>query len=165
MPDGPMLVVVNTTPIIALSLIGQFDLLQKLYGRVSIPAAVEAEISAAGTSGVGVRELQEAAWVDVVSLQDPSRANLIADLERGEAEVIALAQEQNAGLVIIDERLARRHAKRLGMQLTGTLGVLLRAKQLGMVGAVKPLIDQLLESGIHLGDDLITEVLKLAGEE
>ncbi len=164
MPDGPRLVVVNTTPIIALSLIGQFDLLQKLYGRVSIPAAVRVEVLAAGASGVGVRELRESAWVDVVSLQDPSRADLIADLERGEAEVIALAQEQDAGLVIIDERLARRHAKRLGMRLTGTLGILLKAKQLGMVGAIEPLIEQLRQSGIRLGDDLIAEVLKLAGE-
>ena len=164
MPDSPRLVVVNTTPIIALSLIDQFDLLQKLYGRVSIPAAVQAEILAAGTSGVGVRELRKSAWVDVVSLQDPSRADLLADLERGEAEVIALAQEQSAGLVIIDERLARRHAKRLGMPLTGTLGVLLRAKQLGLVGAIEPLIDQLRQSGIRLGDDLIAEVLRLAGE-
>jgi uncharacterized protein len=164
MPEDPRLVVVNSTPIIALSLINQFDLLHKLYGRVSIPTAVREEISAAGTAGVGVRELHGAAWVDVVSLQDPSRADLIADLERGEAEVIALAQEQNADLVIIDERLARRYAKRLGMRLTGTLGVLLRAKQLGMVGAVEPLIDQLRLGGIRLGDDLIAEVLKLAGE-
>lgn len=164
MPDGPRLVVVNTTPIIALSLIGQFDLLQKLYGRVSIPAAVRAEVLAAGASGVGVRELRESTWVDVVSLQDPSRADLIADLERGEAEVIALAQEQSAGLVIIDERLTRRHAKRLGMRLTGTLGILLRAKQLGMVDAIEPLIDQLRQSGIRLGDDQIAQVLRLAGE-
>jgi predicted nucleic acid-binding protein len=80
MPDRPRLVVVNTTPIVALSLIDQFDLLQKLYGRVSVPAAVQAEVLAGGMTGVGVRELREAAWVDVVSLRDPSRADLIADL-------------------------------------------------------------------------------------
>jgi len=164
MPDRPRRVVVNTTPLIALSLIDQFDLLQKLYGRVLIPAAVQTEILVGGVMGVGVRKLREATWVDVVSLQDPSRADLIADLERGEAEVIALAQEQNADLVVIDERLARRHAKRLGMQLTGTLGVLLRAKQLGLVDAVGPCIEQLRQGGIRLGEDLITEVLRLAGE-
>jgi predicted nucleic acid-binding protein len=164
MPDRSRLVVVNTTPIIALSLIDQFDLLQKLYGRVSVPVAVQAEILAGGMTGVAVRELREAAWVDVVSLQDPSRADLIADLERGEAEVIALAQEQNADLVVIDERLARRYAKRLGMRLTGTLGILLKAKQVGLVDAVKPLVDQLRQGGIRLSDDLIAEVLKLADE-
>jgi len=164
MPDRPRLVVVNTTPIIALCLIDQFDLLQKLYDRVMIPSAVQAEVSAGGIAGVGVRELREASWVDVVSLQDPSRAELITDLERGEAEVIALTQEHNADLVVIDERLARRHARRLGMRLTGTLGVLLRAKQAGMIDAVKPLIDQLRAGGIRLGDDVVAEALRLAGE-
>jgi predicted nucleic acid-binding protein len=108
--------------------------------------------------------LREADWLEVVPLQDPGRADLIADLERGEAEVLALAQERNADLVIIDERLARRHANRLGMRLTGTLGMLLKAKQLGMIEAVAPVIDQLRQGGIRLGDDVVTEVLRLAGE-
>jgi predicted nucleic acid-binding protein len=164
MPDRLRLVVVNATPIIALALIDQLDLLHSLYERIVIPSAVQAEISAGGAAGIGVRELREATWVDVVSLQDPSRANLIADLAPGEAEVIALAQERRADLVVIDERLARRHAERLGMRLTGTLGILLRAKQLGMVEAVAPLIDQLRQGGIHLGDDVVSEVLRLAGE-
>lgn len=164
MPDRPRLVVVNTTPVIALSLIGQFDLLRKLYDRVVAPAAVQDEVFAGGAAGIGMREMREANWLEVVSLQDPSRADLIADLERGEAEVLALAQERNADLVIIDERLARRHARRLGMRLTGTLGVLLKAKELGMIEAVAPMIDQLRQGGIRLDDDIITEVLRLAGE-
>jgi len=164
MPDHPRLVVVNTTPIIALSLIGQLELLHRLYGRVLVPSAVQAEVLAGGVASAGLRELRDATWVDVVSLQDPGRADLITDLERGEAEVIALAQERNADLVIIDERLARRHATRLGMRLTGTLGILLRAKQLGMVDAVAPLIDELRQGGIYLGKDVVSEVLRLADE-
>lgn len=164
MPDRPRLVVVNTTPIIALSLIGQLELLHKLYDRIVVPAAVQAEVFAGGAAGIGILELREANWLEVVSLQDPRRADLIADLERGEAEVLALAQEQTVDLVITDERLARRHAKRLGMRLTGTLGVLLKAKELGMIGAVAPMIDQLRQGGIRLGDDVVTEVLRLAGE-
>jgi len=120
-------VVVNTTPIIALALIGQLDLLQHLYGEVMIPPAVQAEVLVGGPSGVGVAGLQTANWIRTVPLQDPRRADLLSDLDRGEAEVIALAQELNAELVIIDERLARRHAQRLGLALTGVLGVLLKA--------------------------------------
>ena len=164
MPDRPALVVANATPLITLALIDHLDLLRRLYGRVVIPPAVQAEVSAGGPGGIGVRELREANWVDVVPLQDPSRADLIADLDRGEAEVIALAQERAADLVIVDERLARRHARRLGMRLTGTLGILVRAKQLGMVEAVAPLIDRLRQGGIHLGADLCREVLRLADE-
>ena len=164
MPEGPRLVVVNTTPIIALSLVGELGLLRSLYDEVVVPSAVEAEVLAGGRDGIGSSELIEASWLRVVSLQDARRADLLADLDRGEAEVLALAQELNADLVIIDERLARLHAKRLGLTLTGTLGVLLRAKHLGHVKAVALLINRLRQGGIHLSDLVVTEVLALADE-
>ena len=164
MPDEARLVVVNTTPIIALSLIGELDLLRILYGQALAPSSVEAEVRAGGRGGIGRTELQEASWLRIVSLQEPSRADLLADLDRGEAEVIALAQELSADLVIIDERLARRHARRLGLTLTGTLGVLLKAKQLGYVKFVAPLIDRMRRDGIRLSDEVVAEVLALAGE-
>jgi hypothetical protein len=157
-------VVVNTTPIIALSLINRLDLLQSLYAEVLIPPAVQAEVLVGGTSGVGIGDLRQATWIRVTPLQDPRRADLLSDLDRGEAEVIALAQELNAELVVIDERLARRHAKRLGFTLTGTLGVLLQAKAQGLVSAVAPLIDHLRKGGIRLSDAVVAESLRLAGE-
>ncbi len=125
---------------------------------------VRAEVQAGGSRGIGVIELQSANWIRTVLLQDPGRADLLSDLDRGEAEVIALAQELKADLVILDERLARRHARRLGLTLTGTLGVLLKAKERGLVPAVGPLIDQLRQGGIRLGDALVAETLRLAGE-
>jgi len=164
MPERTRIVVVNTTPIIALALIGQLDLLQHLYGEVLIPPTVQAEVLAGGSVGVGVAELQKADWVRTVHLQDPRRADLLSDLDRGEAEVIALAQELNADLVIIDERLARLHAKRLGLPLTGTLGVLLKAKERRFIPIVRPLIDQLRQGGIRLDETVVAEALQLAGE-
>jgi predicted nucleic acid-binding protein len=152
MPEGPRRVVVNTTPIIALSLIGELDLLRSLYGQVVVPPSVEAEVLAGGRDGIGSSELQAASWVRVASLQDPRRADLLADLDRGEAEVLALALELDADLVIIDERL------------TGTLGVLLRAKQLGHVKAVAPLMGRRRQGGIHLSDRVVAKVLALADE-
>jgi predicted nucleic acid-binding protein len=82
----------------------------------------------------------------------------------GEAEVIALAQELNADLVIIDERLARRYAKRVGLTLTGTLGILLKAKERGFIPQVAPLTEQLCQGSIRLGDRVVAETLKLADE-
>lgn len=124
MPESRQRVVVNATPIIALSLIGQLDLLQRLYGEILMPPAVRSEIMAGGKRAIGIAEMHAAWWLRVTPLQDPQRAELLlTDLDLGEAEVIALAQEQNADLVILDERLARRHARRLGLKLTGTLGV------------------------------------------
>ena len=138
MPERPPGVVDNTTSIIALPWIGKWGLLRQLYGQVVTPSAVQAEVFAGGRGGIGSAELRGATWLRVASLQDPRRADLLADLDQGEAEVIALVQELNADLVIIDVRLARRHPKRLGQRLTGTLGVLLKAKQVGLVDAVTP---------------------------
>lgn len=159
------MVIVNATPIISLALIDQLDLLRRLYGEVLIPPTVRTEVLAGGTSGIGMAELQESHWIRAIPLQDPRRADLLSDLDRGEAEVIAPAQELNAELVIIDERLARRHARRLGLTLTGTVGVLLRAKKRKLVPAVEPLIDQLRQGGIRLDDALVIEALELAGED
>jgi predicted nucleic acid-binding protein len=97
-------------------------------------------------------------------LFDPRRADLLNDLDRGEAEVLALAQEQQADLVIMDERLGRRHARRLGFNLTGVLGILLRAKRQNQLTLIRPLIMQLQQGGIHLSDPLVSKVLELAGE-
>ncbi len=164
MPKHRRAVVANTTPIIALALIGQLDLLRKLFGEVLIPQAVEDEILKGGASEVGVTELREASFIRMTRLSDPGRADLLSDLDRGEAEIIALSQEANADLVIIDERLARQHAKRLGLKLTGTLGILLEAKRKGYLTSVKPLIEQLVQHGIRLSDTVVAEALRLAGE-
>jgi predicted nucleic acid-binding protein len=165
MLEPTRVVVVNTTPIIALALIEQLDLLPRLYGRVVIPPAVQTEVLQGGAQGIGVTEIQNANWIRVIALTDPRRADSLPDLDRGEAQVIALAQELRADLVVIDERLARKYARRLKLKLTGTLGVLLRAKQVGFVQAIKPLVEQLVQGGIRLGEDVIAEALQLAKEQ
>jgi predicted nucleic acid-binding protein len=164
MPAGDRPVVVDTTPIIALSLAGRLDLLQTLYRQVVIPPAVRSELEAGGERRPGAAELAAASWIETVGLEDPGRAELLADLNRGEAEVIALAQERRARLVIIDERLGRLHAQRLGLPVTGTLGLVLRAKADGLVPAVRPIVETLQEGGIYLGARLVEEALRLAGE-
>lgn len=165
MPTPDRLVVCNATPIISLALVGRLSLLGKLYDQVLIPPAVVAEVKAGGQKRIGVSEFQDANWLLERPLADPRRADLLVDLDRGEAEVIALAQELNADLVIIDERLGRRHAQRLGMHLTGTMGVLLKAKQRGFISEITPLITDLRDGGIHLGDDVVARVIQLAGEQ
>lgn len=157
-------VVVDATPIIALSLVGQFSLLRRLYGEISIPPAVHSEIVAGGPGRAGSQEVSRSGWVKVTPLSDPRRADLLSDLDRGEAEVVALAQERDARLVVLDERLARRHARKLGLKLTGSLGILLAAKRAGHVQEVAPLLHRLQSAGIFLAPPLVREVLRLAGE-
>ena len=163
MLDRPQLVVVDTTPIISLSLLQYLHLLEILYTEVLIPLAVQAEVIAGGSRN-GAAELRRATYIRSVPLQDTQRATLLSDLDRGEAEVIALGIERQADLLIIDEQLGRRHAQRLGLPITGTLGVLLKAKQLGYVPEVKPLILQLRQNGIRLSDALTKRMLELADE-
>jgi predicted nucleic acid-binding protein len=164
MPDAGRPVVVDATPIIGLALIDRLHLLQDLYGEVVIPEAVRSEVMTGGSRRVGVGQLDGATWIRTVALRDPGRADLLSDLDRGEAEVIALAQEIMAGLVIIDERLARRHARRLHLPLTGTVGVLLRAKERGLIPRVAPFIHGLREGGVRLSAGLVVRALQLAGE-
>lgn len=85
-------------------------------------------------------------------------------LDRGEAEVLALAVEHEARLVIIDEHNGRQYARRLGLPLTGTLGVLLLAKEKNLITAVSPLVQQLQDNGLYLAPGLVNKVLMLAGE-
>jgi len=165
MPDAARrLVVVNSTPIITLAIVDQLALLRDLYGTILIPTAVRREIEAGGPNRAGAPQLAAAPWIRSVELRDPRRADLLSDLDRGEAEVIALAQERDADLVVIDERLGRRHAKRLGLTLTGTLGVLLKAKREGLLSEVRPVVEAVRQGGVRLADALVEEVLVLAGE-
>ena len=161
MPDGP--VVSNNTPLVALWILGRLDLLRDLYGEVLIPQAVHDEFIATEQARRQTT-LNRAPWIKVTSVANPKRALVYIGLDRGEAEVLALAEERTAALVIIDERKGRRYAKRLGFPLTGTLGVLLLAKEKGFIPALAPLIKELQKAGLHLGTKLIKKVLKLAGE-
>jgi hypothetical protein len=157
-------VVSNTTPIIALSVIGRLTLLRELYAEVLIPPAVNSEIMAGGARRAGAAELRHASWIRTVPLQDPRRADLLVDLDRGEAEAIALAMELDADLLLIDERLARRYAVRAGLTITGSLGVLLKAKERGLVSEIHPLIQELRRNKIRLSEDVVQQALRLAGE-
>ena len=161
MPVKP--VITNTTPLVSLWLLNRLDLFRDLFGETLIPQAVHLEFLAAETA-MRQTSLTDAPWIRVISLAHPRRALAFAGLDRGEAEVLALSEERSARLVIIDELAGRRYARRLELPLTGTLGVLLLAKESGLVQAVQPLIELLLQSGMYMGEDLIARVLRLAGE-
>ncbi len=154
-------VIVNHTPLVALWTLGQLTLLHNLYGIVWIPTAVELEFIATEHSACQ-QALAQAKWIQVVKLNDERQALTYVGLNLGEAEVLALALETGARLLIIDERKARRYAQRLNLPLTGTLGVLLLAKECGLIPIVGPLLIQLQASGLYLDSRLVSKVLAIA---
>lgn len=155
-------VIVNNTPLVALWSLDQLSLLRELYTEIWIPPAVRTEFLESEPI-VRQASLDNAPWIKTVRLTHSQRA-VYAGLHNGEASVLALAEEYNARLVIIDELKARRYAQQIGLQVTGTIGVLLLAKERGLIDAIKPPIMELRTRGLYLSSVLIDKALQLAGE-
>ncbi len=158
-------VVANTTPFIALCHVNQLEILKKLYGQVIIPTAVYKEISAKSDS-ICKKMVDEALdWIQVETIQDQlAKAMYKTQLHDGEVEVMILSKEMGADVVIIDDANAKKYAKYLGLPVTGTLGVLIKAKQKGLIKELKPILFQLKEKGIYISQNLVELCLKQAGE-
>jgi predicted nucleic acid-binding protein len=161
MPEGP--VIANNTPLVALWTLGRLDLLRELYGEVWMPQAVHDEFVATERAQ-RLSALRGAPWIVTVSVSSPQHVKVYVGLDLGEAEALTLAEEHAARLVIVDEHKGRRYARRLGIPLTGTLGVLLLAKERGLVDRLAPLLADLGDAGLYLDVELIDRVLALAGE-
>jgi uncharacterized protein len=160
-----MIVVSNTSPLSNLAAIGRLELLQQLYGKVSIPSAVYQEILDSGETDPATLAIQTLDWIECQSITNQSLLQkLQINLDPGEAEAIALAVELKAERLIIDERRGRNEAIQLSLQVTGLLGILIAAKQQGFISLVQPLLDDLRTNGFWIHDRLYRETLQLAGE-
>lgn len=157
-------VVVNTSPLQYLFQLGLLDLLPALYGRVFLPEAVVQELSAGLSKGVSLPDIGSTPWLIVQPVTNRAVLPLAAGLGMGEREVLALALELDEPLVILDDSLARRFARRLDLSLTGTLGLLLKAKQVGRIERVRPTLQRLQALGFRLDEGTRESVLKLAQE-
>jgi hypothetical protein len=161
-----MIVVSNTSPLTNLASIGQFDVLRHLYTQVHIAQGVWEELNAEGGQWPGREVVAAADWIQRHTVRnEPLVTALRRDLDRGEAESIALALEVEADLVLMDEREGRHAAQRMGLDVVGVVGVLLEAKKAGVVGAIRPHLDSLRRgAGFYLSEDVYRYALALAGE-
>jgi predicted nucleic acid-binding protein len=149
-----MRVVVNTSPFIALDRIGQLDLLKALYGTVVRPQSVVDELLAGEARYSVSSALRNAEWI--LTEPDPAETTLRRELGPGETAAIALALNTAADLVILDDLQARLLAATLNLRLTGTLGVLLAAHQLGLLPDVKGALADLHHAGFRLPASVVT---------
>ncbi len=162
-----MIVISDTSVFTNLAAIGHLHLLQQLYNRIFIPTAVYQELTV-DPPVPGTIEVRTFQWLEVCSVSDRTLVEQLqntAQLDPGESEAIALALEINADLLLIDERRGRTEANRLGIRITGLLGVLVEAKQRSLIPTVRPLMDDLIAtSEFRVSQALYNQILALVGE-
>jgi len=160
-----MIVVSNATPLIAMAMADRFDLLQKMFGRICIPQGVYEEVVEEGGERFGAPDVRQAPWIQVVGVKDRLAVQVLEDdLGKGESETIILAKEMEADWVLVDERLAKRKLELLGVRPIGTLGILLKAKELDLLQTIKPEVDKLRARGFRISRRVYDDVLEMAGE-
>jgi len=160
-----MIVVSDSTILIGLVKIGKLDLLKETFSKVYIPEEVFKEVVERGKGKPGSKVIKEAVWIEPKPVKDKIQvAFLLGSLEKGEAEVLVLARELEADLILLDEEKARKSAVIAGFEIMGLLGLFILAKNLGLIHEVRPLVDELMIKKFRIGDKIIEQTLKKAGE-
>lgn len=162
-----MIVVSHTSPIINLAAVNRLNILHELYDRIIIPEAVFHEISVIATGQPGSEEVKEFDWIITQKVTNQTLVKALRiELDRGEAEAIALAIELNADLLLIDEKIGRAVATRFDLKFIGLLGTIIEAKSKGLVESVKPILNDLqTKAGFWISRKLYNYVLKYARED
>jgi uncharacterized protein len=163
-----VIVISDTSAITNLAAIQQLHLLSQLYERVIIPEAVYCELADINPPVPGTLEVQSVSWLEVRQVNSRitvKRLQSEVRLDLGESEAIALALELSAELLLIDERRGRAEADRLGLRITGLLGILVEAKRRNLVVVVKPLMDALIAtSEFRISSALYERILEMVDE-
>lgn len=164
MPNTPA-IAINTSPLITLvAAWGSLTPLSRLYEEVWVPFEVCQEILQGGSTRFAVLEFEQAIWLAKQATPLTIAPWLLNTLDLGEASVIQLALDQHIKTVCIDETVGRRMARLSGLQLTGSIGVVLKAKQQNPSLSVRTAIDNMLRHNIRLSQTVIDFALTQSGE-
>ena len=136
-----------------------------IFDEVIIPKAVYNEIVIKGAGKPGCDELREVKFIKVYDVNNlTTKSSIMLELDEGEAEVIALALEQSIDTIIVDEFAGREYARLMRLNVIGTLGILIKAKQLKIINKIRPLMDELIKNRRYIDKDLYNLVLELSSE-
>lgn len=150
----PKIVISDSSTLILFDKIDEFSLLQKVYGELITTPEVAEEFG---------ENLPN--WIKIRSVSDKKYQKFLeTQVDTGEASAIALAVEFDDVLLLLDDLKARKLANQLNFKITGTLGVIHKAKQMSIIEKVTPLIDKLLNTDFRIADNIIKEILKLNNE-
>ncbi|XQQ07615.1 MAG: DUF3368 domain-containing protein [Leptolyngbya sp. IPPAS B-1204] len=141
----------------------QLELLHRQFGEIVIPSAVleELKVDEERPGSQAIREAFSSGWIQTQEASNKPLVQLLKQtLDRGEAEAIALGIEINADWTLLDEREGRKVAKSLGLKVVGILGILLRAKQVGELESLQPVLDDLInKAGFRIAPELLSQIL------
>jgi len=150
----PKIIISDTTVLILFQNIDQLKLLQGIYGEIITTPEVAEEFG---------EKLPN--WIKLQSVSDKKYQEFIeTQLDKGEASAIALAKENDDVLLLLDDLKARKLALKLNLKFTGTLGIIHKAKQKGLIEKVKPLIEKILSTNFRISDKIVDEILRLNDE-
>lgn len=156
MPDRGDVLVTNTTPLISLAAAtGSLEILRFLYRQVVVPYEVAEEVRVGGRHAFGVDAFQHAEWLDIQTAPVALQPFLHNTLDRGEASVIQTAMNRGLSLVCIDETAGRRVARLCELTLTGSVGILLKAKRLGYDVSIPNALERMRAQGIWLSERVV----------
>jgi predicted nucleic acid-binding protein len=158
-----MIIVCDSSPIIALALCGQLELLDKMFNDILIPQEVYNESAKEGKEPTPI--IKKWAVGKVIEVIDRQKENIFnKTLDKGEAEAIALYLEKSADYLLIDEKKGRKIAIENGIKVIGSLGVLIMAKRKNLLQSIRPSLELLRHSSTRISDFLYEQALKMAGE-
>ena len=152
----------NTTPLFAFAALGRFELLEKVHKEIFVVETVVQECEVGGP--ILVPDLRGFPWVHIVP-SPPQPDQRFYMLDAGERDTLSVALENGATRVLIDERLGRNLAEYHGLAVVGTLGTLLKARQLGVIPAFLPLVRRLQADGFRYHDSLVMRLAALVNED
>jgi len=149
------IVISDTSCLIIFNKIGQLEILQRVYEYVVTTPEIASEFSEILPGWVKIQEVQDKKYQEFLETQ----------VDSGEASAIALAMEIDDSLLLLDDLKARKLAGKLNLRFTGTLGVITKAKQIGVISEVKPILNSLLMTDFRISENVIEELLKLNNED
>jgi predicted nucleic acid-binding protein len=147
-------IISDTSCLIILSNINEIDLLRRMYGKIITTAEVAEEFG---------QMLPD--WVEIRLASDIYRQKILElQIDRGEASAIALAIELVDSVVILDDYKARKVAESLGIQIIGTIGIIIKAKRNGIIESIKPFLQKIRQTDFRISDELEMRALEESGE-
>lgn len=148
------IIISDTSCFIILTKIGELHLLQKLYSKITTTVEIATEFG---------EPLPE--WVEIVSVKAKDTQRLLEmQIDKGESSAIALALENSDSLLILDDIKARKIATQLGLSITGTLGIIIKAKLEGIIPSVIPILRKIKQTDFRLSNEVELQILKEAME-